>query len=186
MVATGIPDVQDGSSTAPLPAVPNSIADSGLISSPAASDRPAPGPGDSRGASGQPQAGPGNSSVVDAGLGIQTLSPPSSDIAGKSKEWIVGNEVIKDPKLAERLRSFGWNVRELLHLGLPPEEERVPGERRDRSLKRRRRSSRCWKIGAKVIEDEFEAQRLQDQGWIIEEVHDDSDECARGRGKKRR
>lgn len=185
MVATGIPDVQDSSSTAPLPAVPNSIADSGLISSPAASDRPGAGPGDSRGASGQPQAGPGNSSVVDAGLGIQALSPPSSDITGKSKEWIVGNEVIKDPQLAERLRSFGWNVRELLHLGLPREEEREPGERRDRSLKRRR-SSRCWKIGAKVIEDEFEAQRLQGQGWIIEEVHDDSDECDRGRPSKRR
>lgn len=54
-----------------------------------------------------------------------------------------------------------------------------------------------WRIGAHIIEDEYEAQRLRDQGWIVEDVLDgdgdglgegDGDDgyAERGRPRKRR
>lgn len=91
--------------------------------------------------------------------------------------------MITDPEVATRLRTLGWEL-EALH-----KETDGTDEMRNRPRKRWRGPR--WRIGAHMIEDESEAQRLRDQGWVVEDVLSDDDEenlnsVERSRPRKRR
>lgn len=103
---------------------------------------------------------------------VHPLSPLSSDAVVQRMRWRVGNEVITDPKVAERLRGFGWDIEEICTL--------VPFENTARPCN-------GWRIGREVITDPEVAQRLRSFGWKLEELPEETDEaCSRPRKRQRR
>lgn len=215
IVAAGIPNVPVVSSPPIVPPIQSPRDTSSTM--PQGPDRPpTSGPGHdsaSHTITGQPTSGTNNQHRLSS-VTAHPPSPPSSDTVGQWTKWKVGNEVIEDPRYADRLRHKGWDVKELrapsdvvqLEQGWqvgneviedPSYAERLrkngwnvrelrgSGRPRTRPRKRHRSVSR-WRVGSHVIEDEYEAQRLRVQGWIVEHVRGEEDGPADvGRPSKR-
>lgn len=182
IVAQNIPEVPDLSSkTPPTYPLPSPAGPSGALPAPPTAAPPTTSSPEDHGQSTSETTG-NQRCVAHNALDdrVHPLSPPSSVTVVQIIRWQIGGEVITDPKVAERLRDFGWDLSEL------PEET---DEGCSRPCKRQRRVS-SWRIGAYIIEDEYEAQRLRDQGWAVEEVCEEEDldgaYLERGRPLKRR
>lgn len=102
---------------------------------------------------------------------VQPLSPPSSDTLVQVTRWQVGNEVISDPKAAERLRTFGWEVKELRTLAQTVNTTRAVNR---------------WRIGREVITDPEVAERLRSLGWELEEMPKETGESSSRPRKRQR